>query len=196
MHRNPTQFFERLLELEWPERAVCVTPAPLDPVEAAPLDNPAAFDVLDVVVGPHIDDPAFVAFRIDTIAAFIRRRDWVTAAAILLSTARQKFAEFRRSRAPVQALTQRYEPPKRRPLMRIGQEFVHPSTGARWRVTDVGSRTFAAISMTGVDGDLREPSWLSGPPYALEEVVWDETDYSLLQEIDGIEWVANEQSSG
>jgi hypothetical protein len=96
MVRNPTAFFERLLELEWPERAVCVTPAPFDPVDAAPLNDPRSFDVLDVVVGPHPDDTAFANFRI-IVADHLRRQDWIGAASIMLVTARQKLREFRRA---------------------------------------------------------------------------------------------------
>lgn len=94
--RNPVAFLEALLALEWPGRAVCVTPAPFDPVEAPPLDDPRSFDVLDVVVGPHPDDTVFAHFRI-TLAAHLRRQDWIGAASIMLVTARQTFHEFQRA---------------------------------------------------------------------------------------------------
>lgn len=92
----------------------------------------------------------------------------------------------------------------KRPLMRIGQEFVHPSTGDTWRVTDVGTRTFLAIKVVGTHEVTRmrkgmteittttEPitsKWLSGPPYADAEAVWDEYDQRALEDVPGIEWV-------
>jgi hypothetical protein len=51
---------------------------------------------------------------------------------------------------------------------RIGGEFV-TATG-RWRCTDVGTRTIAAIRL-----DLdHDPSWYNGPPYGVAEHVFDE----------------------
>lgn len=75
----------------------------------------------------------------------------------------------------------------KRPLMRIGQEFVHPDTKERWRVTDVGTRTFIAINL---DRPLTnfDPSWFDGPPYAVAEEVWDEADWFTLEDVEGIEW--------
>lgn len=75
------------------------------------------------------------------------------------------------------------------PRLTIGQEFVRESDGHRFRVTDVGHRTFLAIDLTACEthhpGDL---SWLNGPPYAVPEIVWDETDFPVLEGITGIEW--------
>jgi hypothetical protein len=53
---------------------------------------------------------------------------------------------------------------------RIGREFM-TATG-RWRCTDVGARTIAAI---GLDLD-HDPRWYNGPPYAVVESVFDECD--------------------
>ena len=51
---------------------------------------------------------------------------------------------------------------------KIGTEFL-TETG-RWRCTDVGARTIAAIRL-----DLdHAPAWYNGPPYALVEHVFDE----------------------
>jgi hypothetical protein len=50
----------------------------------------------------------------------------------------------------------------------IGLEFM-TETG-RWRCTDVGTRTIAAIRLNH-DGD---PRWYNGPPYAIVEHVFDE----------------------
>lgn len=51
---------------------------------------------------------------------------------------------------------------------RIGTEFL-TETG-RWRCTDVGTRTIAAIKL-----DLdHDPGWYSGPPYGIVENVFDE----------------------
>ena len=50
---------------------------------------------------------------------------------------------------------------------RIGGEFL-TATG-RWRCTDVGTRTIAAIRLN-LDHD---PSWYNGPPYGVAEHVFD-----------------------
>jgi hypothetical protein len=51
---------------------------------------------------------------------------------------------------------------------KIGIEFL-AATG-RWRCTDVGARTIAAIRL-----DLdHDPAWYNGPPYAVVEHVFDE----------------------
>ncbi len=50
----------------------------------------------------------------------------------------------------------------------IGLE-VQTATG-RWRCTDVGTRTIAAIRLNHDD----DPRWYDGPPYALVEDVFDE----------------------
>jgi hypothetical protein len=71
----------------------------------------------------------------------------------------------------------------------IGKTFWTPS-GAFY-CTDIGTRVVVAVKLglrevsrtERVDGDLRiiqqiddDPSWLNGPPYAVEEVVFDEND--------------------
>jgi hypothetical protein len=43
----------------------------------------------------------------------------------------------------------------------------------RWRCTDVGTRTIAAIKL---DMD-HDPSWYNGPPYAVAESVFDEDGF-------------------
>jgi 23S rRNA A2030 N6-methylase RlmJ len=51
---------------------------------------------------------------------------------------------------------------------KIGIEFL-TATG-RWRCTDVGARTIAAIRL-----DLdHDPAWYNGPPYAVAEQLFDE----------------------
>jgi hypothetical protein len=52
----------------------------------------------------------------------------------------------------------------------IGVEF-HTGAG-KWRCTDVGSRVVVAIKLNQED-----PSWYSGPPYAVVEWVFDEHDF-------------------
>ena len=69
----------------------------------------------------------------------------------------------------------------------IGELF-WTHTGA-FRCTDIGSRVVVAVPLGGreiaraerVEGELRittqmddDPSWLHGPPYAVEEMVFDE----------------------
>ena len=68
-----------------------------------------------------------------------------------------------------------------RPVLRIGQEFTHPSTGHVHRVTDIGSRTFLTV-----DATLNPAA--SGPPYDVIEHVWDEYDQEVLRDVDGISW--------
>ena len=51
---------------------------------------------------------------------------------------------------------------------RIGTEFT-TGTG-RWRCTDIGTRTIVAIKLDHDD----DPSWYHGPPYAIEETIFDE----------------------
>ena len=51
---------------------------------------------------------------------------------------------------------------------KIGREFL-TETG-RWRCTDVGKRTIAAIKLDHDD----DPAWYNGPPYAIVEHVFDE----------------------
>ena len=50
----------------------------------------------------------------------------------------------------------------------IGLEFA--MSGARWRCTDVGTRTIIAIKLDHPE----DPSWYKGPPYAVAEMVLDE----------------------
>lgn len=57
---------------------------------------------------------------------------------------------------------------------KIGREFL-TETG-RWRCTDVGKRTIAAIKL---DHD-HDPAWYNGPPYAVLESVFDEYDIGGL----------------
>lgn len=54
---------------------------------------------------------------------------------------------------------------------KIGMEF-WCGPGFPFRVTDVGSRTITAIHLNTPN----DPSWYNGPPYAIEEIVFDEND--------------------
>jgi len=64
----------------------------------------------------------------------------------------------------------------------IGLEFIG-SGGFRWRCTDVGLRTIAAILL-----DQDDPNWYQGPPYIAAEIVFDEQEIerSHLTETDAI----------
>jgi hypothetical protein len=53
----------------------------------------------------------------------------------------------------------------------IGLEFI--SGERRWRCTDVGTRTIAAVCLSDHPDD---ESWYNGPPYAVAESVFDEYD--------------------
>jgi len=94
---------------------------------------------------------------------------------------------------------------KKRPLLRVGQEFTCPHSGDVHRVTDVGTRTFLTINTTSgtvathdtVTGETTTRvvageewrSYLAGPPYGVAENVWDEYDQEALRDVDGVEWV-------
>lgn len=56
---------------------------------------------------------------------------------------------------------------------RIGEVF-YAAAGHPWRCTDVGTRTICAISLMDHADD---PSWFNGPPYAVQEMVFDEYDF-------------------
>lgn len=58
---------------------------------------------------------------------------------------------------------------------RLGTEF-SSCTGQRWRCTDVGSRTIVAIELKP---ELDE-CWFAGPPYVVEEVVFDESEIARV----------------
>jgi hypothetical protein len=54
---------------------------------------------------------------------------------------------------------------------KIGMIF-YMSTGQAWRCTDVGCRTINAIELP----DHLSKDWFNGPPYAVQEIVFDEYD--------------------
>jgi hypothetical protein len=71
---------------------------------------------------------------------------------------------------------------------RIGAEF--RSGGRQWRCTDIGMRTIVAIRLDQVEVGCNQPElrrtlnraeaeaegWFTGPPYALNESVFDRYD--------------------
>lgn len=73
---------------------------------------------------------------------------------------------------------------------KIGAEF--RCGGATWRTTDIGTRVIVAIQIDGGDGftglrssgpsrilsvkEAETEGWFNGPPYAVDEVVFDEND--------------------
>lgn len=64
---------------------------------------------------------------------------------------------------------------------RIGLEFT--MSDARWRCTDVGTRTVIAIKLDHPE----DPSWYRGPPYAVLESVLDDTDLIACEPVDPAE---------
>lgn len=56
----------------------------------------------------------------------------------------------------------------------IGADFF--MSGHRWRCTDIGTRTVAAILLAPEWGAGPDVDWRAGPPYALSEEVLDEYD--------------------
>jgi|SRR6267142_95085 len=63
----------------------------------------------------------------------------------------------------------------------IGIEFM--CGGKRWRCTDKGTRTVIAICLDTYPDD---PSWYNGPPYAVNESVFDEYDMKACEPVDQI----------
>ena len=61
------------------------------------------------------------------------------------------------------------------PEFKIGGEFF--TEGGRWRCTDLGTRTVIAIQISVAGGKKAKESLLRGPPYAVDEVVFDEDDF-------------------
>lgn len=70
---------------------------------------------------------------------------------------------------------------------RIGEDFVVRES--RYRCTDIGSRVVVAaplsitvgstkggVEQPGHDVNAAQEGWLNGPPYAVQEVVFDEYD--------------------
>lgn len=81
----------------------------------------------------------------------------------------------------------------------IGMEF--SCGGRRWRCTDIGTRTIAAIRVDAVEAMRRqiggEPQprpldgaeavaegWFNGPPYAVAEIVFDEDDQTVCEPVE------------
>ncbi len=54
---------------------------------------------------------------------------------------------------------------------KIGETFI--CAGEKWRCTDIGSRVITAICL---DDYSRKEDWYNGPPYAVNEYVFDELD--------------------
>lgn len=66
----------------------------------------------------------------------------------------------------------------------IGLEFFTSNDiNHRFRVTDVGTRTIVAIPLDRDD----DHSWYGGPPYAIEEIVFDEYDFDGCDQINELE---------
>jgi hypothetical protein len=79
-------------------------------------------------------------------------------------------AKTRRKRKSIAQAWTGNRPPMKHSDFRIGGEFL--SGSGRWRCTDVGKRTIAAIRLNHDD----DPAWYNGPPYAIVESVFDEFD--------------------
>lgn len=62
----------------------------------------------------------------------------------------------------------------------IGLEFY--TATAKWRCTDVGTRTIVAIKLEAPDD-----SWYNGPPYAVAEIAFDEYEFEGCS-LDPAEW--------
>jgi hypothetical protein len=59
---------------------------------------------------------------------------------------------------------------------KIGMEFM--MSDKRWRCTDIGKRTIAAIELS-----VPNESWYNGPPYAVAELVIDEDDIEVCEPV-------------
>lgn len=47
----------------------------------------------------------------------------------------------------------------------------------KWKCTDIGTRTIAAIKLN----ENYPADWLNGPPYQVEELVFDENDFAACE---------------
>lgn len=70
----------------------------------------------------------------------------------------------------------------------IGQTFF-ASAGFKWLCTDKGTRSISAIMLD----PYKDESWFVGPPYAMEEVVFDEHDMKSCYH--GIDSLVNDRAS-
>ena len=61
---------------------------------------------------------------------------------------------------------------------KIGIEFI--CSEKRWRCTDIGTRVIVAICLD----EYNDQSWFNGPPYAVSETVFDESDIKVCHPID------------
>lgn len=55
--------------------------------------------------------------------------------------------------------------------LNIGDRF--KCNGGLWQVTDIGTRTVIAVPV--------KEGWLDGPPYAVQEIVFDEEDMPVCE---------------
>jgi hypothetical protein len=85
--------------------------------------------------------------------------------------AKKRKARRKQKRKSVAQIWSGNLPPMTRADFQIGCEFL--TAAGRWRCTDVGKRTIAAIRLDHDD----DPSWYNGPPYAAIETVFDEYDF-------------------
>lgn len=91
------------------------------------------------------------------------RRSWPDLRAVLLTQA------MRTSGVTLKVLSDD-EASMKHADFRIGTVFLGRA-GFRWRCTDVGSRTILAIRL-----DHQDPHWYEGPPYIVQEAVFDEAE--------------------
>ena len=89
--------------------------------------------------------------------------------------AKKRKARHKQKRKSVVQIWSGNLPPMKRADFQIGCEFL--TAAGRWRCTDVGKRTIAAIRLNHDD----DPSWYNGPPYAVTETVFDEYDFESCE---------------
>jgi hypothetical protein len=68
---------------------------------------------------------------------------------------------------------------------KIGQHFQCSGVDkvVKWRCTDTGTRVIIAIK---IESDTRmSDGWYNGPPYAVEERVFDEFDFAACEALKG-----------
>lgn len=87
------EFFESLLRVTYPGRAVAVTPAPL-PEGMVPAEGFDGSGIVDVTIGPLPDEPMWVSFRCNVLET-VTQKDWPAAAHVLRTAVAEQFELWR-----------------------------------------------------------------------------------------------------
>ena len=72
---------------------------------------------------------------------------------------------------------------------KMGMEFM--MNDELWRVTDIGTRTIIVVRLSSLTTETRtmnrieaeSEGWFNGPPYAVQELVFDEDDLEACEPV-------------